>query len=169
MAAVACWINTLLMCYGNLTLLKVLAILDSAAELDSTLVYKKNNTLYSPVSTVHVVYKRIPNFECCKFFWTKKGGLKPNKKNLNGLNQQAGKENITCIFAHLWMHCSILARQQRFQYKEKQLVILREVVTRFLKSSFWFTAAAAGRAKWKKHKSAYCHFCLHGLLCCDRL
>ena len=41
----------------------------------------------------------------------------------------------------------VLARQQRFQYKEKQLVILREVVTRFLKTSFWFTAAAAGRAK----------------------
>ena len=42
---------------------------------------------------------------------------------------------------------SIKATDQRFQYKEKQLVILREVVTRFLKTSFWFTAAAAGRAK----------------------
>ena len=43
---------------------------------------------------------------------------------------------------------SIKATDQRFQYKEKQLVILREVVTRFLKTSFWFTAAAAaGKAK----------------------
>ena len=135
----------------------------------------KNNNLYiCPVDTVHVVYKRIPNFDRCKFFWTKKGGWKLTLKNLNGLNQQAAKENITCIFAHSLSNSScectvVLARQQRYQYKEKQLVILREVVTRFLKTSFWFTAAAAGTAKWKKHKSAYCHFCLHGLLCCDRL
>ena len=48
----------------------------------------------------------------------------------------------------LYCECTVvLARQQRFQYKEKQLVILREVVTRFLKTSFWFTAAAAGTAK----------------------
>ena len=118
--------------------------------------------------------QKIPNFERCKFFWTKKGGWKLTLKNLNGLNQQAAKENITCIFAHSLSNSScectvVLARQQRYQYKEKQLVILREVVTRFLKTSFWFTAAAAGTAKWKKHKSAYCHFCLHGLLCCDRL
>ena len=134
----------------------------------------KNNNLYICPSTFHVVYKKFPISNAASSFGLRKGAESWHKKNLNGLNQQAAKENITCIFAHSLSNSScectvVLARQQRYQYKEKQLVILREVVTRFLKTSFWFTAAAAGTAKWKKHKSAYCHFCLHGLLCCDRL